>query len=867
MTNTIQCTLTGNIESVAQVNYLLSQDGLRFKIKTLPTDEIPTGIHSWQVAPNTSSDGVIGSLYLEAMTETVQEEQWLIAGRVVQLGKRGQFVQLKVSRPGQKTLKISVLGSSKHMKIGELWEVVAKRQRDTLILHRALPQVEHNSNSRPASKKNRSHKPVESRKYKHESTFQQTQTTLLQQALTRLSDDLNPSKSTLAAPPTETIDRVLATLKQKTGVNDWQLDLPKQRGRTRWEWEAFSPSTQQQARVSLKGNYIHVYYYQFPDIPSASVDSQSYDRLIVTPLGAARSIGASCFKILIGPYEVVLDCGTRPKGYDPLPALDYLHNPNLLLISHSHQDHLGAVPVFHSRYPGARMISTHGTREIAHVMLRDGLKIQQLNEDSPELFDEADLEQTLFQLETQPVGKDFEPLPGLMVRFINAGHILGAACIYLRYKDMSLLYTGDFHTTNSRTTNGLNLAELPEADILITESTYGSSVHPARRNQETALMESIAEVVQAGGNVLIPSFALGRAQEILLAIRTSKLFNKLTVPIFVDGLVRAVTEVFRENLDLLPIPVQNLVKINGQEPFFDKTSTPPIISIEHFRERPIAIAKPSVIVASSGMLTGGPSVYYASVLLERENAAIFISGYTDEESPGRLLQSLKTGDTIELDGKPITVKAQIKRFNLSAHTDKVGLGQVINKVKPKHLVLIHGELEALHQVARSGDNQSLFYIHIPAVGDKIELGVAPEQLSRQQLAKIQQPQEFDVMVETFGTDAWLRVPEEVVEKDPRWQTLSISGIIKARWDGVNLKLAPMQPEMILQEEEIEAGLKSGKDCCAVCQFFSGRFCESPDSPLFERRVDPLAICDQFQSKVQDLSTLDTDLLLAEEVDY
>lgn len=106
-------------------------------------------------------------------------------------------------------------------------------------------------------------------------------------------------------------------------------------------------------------------------------------------------------------------------------------------------------------------------------MLQDCLKVQQLNEDSPELFDEADLYRTLFRLETETIGKDFEPLPGLKVRFINAGHILGAACIYLRYGERSLLYTGDYNTSSSRTTEGLRLADLPEADMLITESTYG----------------------------------------------------------------------------------------------------------------------------------------------------------------------------------------------------------------------------------------------------------------------------------------------------------------------------------------------------------------------------------------------------------
>lgn len=177
-------------------------------------------------------------------------------------------------------------------------------------------------------------------------------------------------------------------------------------------------------------------------------------------------------------------------------------------------------------------------------MLTDCLKVQQANEDSEPLFDELELERTLFHLETEPIGQDFEPLPGLKVRFINAGHIVGAACIYLRYGDRTLLYTGDYNTASTRTTEGLKLASLPLADVLITESTYGDKMHPARKTQETTLLNAITTVVQAGGNVLIPAFALGRAQEILLALRTSAIFQKLDVPIYVDGLVREVTNTF-----------------------------------------------------------------------------------------------------------------------------------------------------------------------------------------------------------------------------------------------------------------------------------------------------------------------------------
>ncbi len=125
--------------------------------------------------------------------------------------------------------------------------------------------------------------------------------------------------------------------------------------------------------------------------------------------------------------------------------------------------------------------------------------------------------------------------------------------------------------------SGSKLADLPEADILITESTYGADTHPSRRSQESDLIKAIVEVVTAGGNVLIPAFALGRAQEIILAIRTSALFHSVNVPVYVDGLVREVTDLFQTQLELLPASVQNFAKT--QSPFFSEKSSPRIISL------------------------------------------------------------------------------------------------------------------------------------------------------------------------------------------------------------------------------------------------------------------------------------------------
>lgn len=843
-------TLTGQIEREQDIVYLTSPDLTRFRAigQLAELENLEQGLRQWSVVPNISSEGLIASVQiLEIEDDSNQQlgrregaialqDSCELTGRVVQLGKRNANVLLKVNRTGEKTLRLTLLNPPPEMKVGQLWQVVARREANYLQIERAS-RVEEISQAIPEP-------------HQQPSTSTQLQSIPEDLRIKQIGQPDNSKTGSVGnmakGKQKERIESIAQqALLEATGLNRWVLKSSVQRGQ-RWEWEAVcreSRYVQRQARVLVNPNTSSAQVYQYPQVEKAIGEASSLSsaaqRLVVTPLGAARSIGASCFRVEIGPYEIVLDAGTRPKGSKPLPAFEYLQNPNLILITHAHQDHIGALPVFHSRFPIARMICTPGTREIAHVMLRDCLKVQQSNEDFEQLFDETDLEQALFRLETQPIDYDFEPLPGLKVRFIHAGHIVGAACVYLRYGERSLLYTGDYNTTSSRTTDGLRLADLPSSDMLITESTYGAATHPSRKAQETELLKAIAEVVEAGGNVLIPAFALGRAQEILLAIRTSPLFHTLKIPVYVDGLVRAVTDVFREHIELLPPSMQNFAK--QEEPFFNPDGTPSIIPISHPRERPLAIAKPSVVIASSGMLSGGASVYYAQALLERENAAILISGYTDEESPGRFLQGLQKGDTVEIEGKTLTVRAQVRRFNLSAHADKVGLTQVIHRVQPKHLILIHGSLDALHELARTSDLQNKYPIHIPSVGEAIEFGNLPEQMSHNRVLTLTQPDEFEINIEAEVEGAWLHIPESVLE-DPRWQRLAANGLLRAKWTGGGLQLTPLSARHLA----IEAATKSGEDCCAVCQFFDKSCCQCPSSPLFTRLVDPRAKCLEFE---------------------
>lgn len=813
---------------------LTTPDGCQFRAAPLTNLDLDADGAQWHVIPIMQTDGAITRLQIVGRrSEDPGEEsdRLVCVGRTCQVSRKHNVVSLKIDRVGETTIRPTLLNPPEAVKTGQLWQFVAQRVGMTLTILTATP-IDEAELKQSAAKS----LPVAPPK------------TIYTPSNLDLDKTEELKEIALAALNRCKLENQKGRSGEIAAVREWELSLTRVKEPT-WEWEAKSlVPTEIRARVQVNSRTHKPRVYVYPDRhtfspaapsnPDEAIDPAALlDRLIVTPLGAARGIGASCFRVQIGPYEIVLDAGTRPKGSDPLPAFELLDRPDLMLITHAHLDHIGALPIFHRDFPDVPTICTHGTREIAHVMLTDGLKVQrrQGNEDFGQVFTERDLDLTLFHLQTQPVGVDFSPLPGLTVRFVHAGHIVGAACIYLQYGNRSLLYTGDYNTTSSRTAEGLKLADLPQADILITESTYGADTHPSRRSQESDLIKAIVEIVRAGGNVLIPAFALGRAQEIILALRTSALFHSVNVPVYVDGLVREVTDLFQSQLQLLPTSVQNFAQ--NQPPFFGDKTSPRIISIASPQQRLDAIAHPSAIIASSGMLTGGASIGYAKTLLERENAAIFISGYTDEESPGRFLQSLEPGNQIELDGTPLTVRAKIQRFNLSAHADRVGITQVIHRVNPQHLILIHGSQSALHDLSHAGDLRDKYWIHIPEVGDKITFGQAPEHLSKAQVARVDAGQEFEVEIEAEFDGAWLRIADSVLA-DPRWQHLAATGLLAAKWTKGGLMLKPASHKSLA----VDVAISSGLDCCAVCEFFDGYLCRGEDSPLYKRDVDPTAKC-------------------------
>jgi Cft2 family RNA processing exonuclease len=434
--------------------------------------------------------------------------------------------------------------------------------------------------------------------------------------------------------------------------------------------------------------------------------------MIFTALGGANEVGASCSLLQVAGRNIVVDAGVRVnrRGVDSLPDLELLHQltggrVDLILVTHAHTDHIGALPLLHGRYGGAPILTTVPTKKITRILLQDSVRIMSAEEREEEpLFDEQAVEALLWKIETVPFHQWVEPLPGIRVRWHPSGHIVGAGCILMETPEGRVLFSGDISSANQRTVAGITPIDDFQPDLLVLESTYGDGQHASRKIEEQRLAQAVGEVIRQGGSVLFPSFALGRAQEIILILKSSIASGLIPkFPIYVDGMVRSVCDVFTELVDYLPTELKNWA-IHARQPIFWQRGAKNLPTVQRLsaEDRPLVLTgQPKVVVASSGMLIGGPSVRYARFFAPREECAIFLTGYQDEESPGRRLLALNTGDTFRFpDGEEVTMACRVQKYNLSAHADQVQLCQFVSWVKPSAVVLVHGEHHAI-QTLRS----------------------------------------------------------------------------------------------------------------------------------------------------------------------
>lgn len=420
-------------------------------------------------------------------------------------------------------------------------------------------------------------------------------------------------------------------------------------------------------------------------------------------LGGAGEVGGSCMLLSVSGRYILFDCGIRVNrtGSESLPDLSLLTESapvlDAIFVSHAHADHVGALPLVHGLYPESPIYSTHATQRLSAVMLNNAVRVMESETEGTHFTQEA-VETTVSRIQILKMGEWIDLWEGWRVLFIRSGHILGSVSIYLKTPEGTFFYSGDISTFHQKTIDGLDdISQLPSPDFMVCESTYGGSVHPSRRSEEMKLATSVATVIENGGSVLIPSFALGRAQEIILILRDAMLSKNIPVfPVITDGLVNGICSVYESLPEYLGSKLQKHLENSQQALFFYKNFCPAGLGEQ---ESILNNGVPKCIIASSGMLTGGASVTYAKGLASHKNNAIFLSGYQDAESPGRRLQALESGDTLNFaDGSCVGVNCGVERFHLSAHSDQTQLVSFIKTLNPKALALVHGDRSALQSL-------------------------------------------------------------------------------------------------------------------------------------------------------------------------
>lgn len=419
-------------------------------------------------------------------------------------------------------------------------------------------------------------------------------------------------------------------------------------------------------------------------------------------LGGGSEIGASCLFVKMADTNILIDAGMRVHGDDLLPSLGMLERlgrPDVILVTHAHADHIGALPIVHSLHPDVPLYATPPTCDLMRVMMKDSYKIMEMRSrqmNTLPLYTEEQVNTVLSDLLQFPASNTLT-IGNVKITTFRAGHILGAVMFLLEAEGESLLVTGDISFKAGRTIPGAVVPHSINPDVVIMESTYGNRVHTDRNHEERLLADHVAEVVAGGGFALIPAFALGRAQEVMLILQDYMERGLIPeFPIFVDGLVTPISRIYRDYPHYLKGPVAHRINRNG-----DAFLTERCRAVQPKEREMILQGKPGCIVASSGMLTGGASAWYAERLVSGEKNAIFITGYQDEESPGRKLLNLAEGleETIELHGISIPVKCRIGKYGLSAHADANEINRFIEALNPTYTFLVHGDDEARMQLS------------------------------------------------------------------------------------------------------------------------------------------------------------------------
>lgn len=414
----------------------------------------------------------------------------------------------------------------------------------------------------------------------------------------------------------------------------------------------------------------------------------------ITFHGGAGEVGRSCIEV---DKRFLFDGGLKiSEDGSEYPLIQDCSHIKAVFLSHAHLDHSGALPLLHKLGLQCGIFCTKMTRDTAKILMKDSYGIDLLNKHFT--YSKDDLRAVNSFMENVVFDKAYK-VDDARFRYLFAGHIPGAASVELEIDGRKILYTGDFNTSSS---NLVKAAEyhLKDIDIMLCEATYGDRNHPDRIKEEDDFLQTIKETIDRGGSVLIPAFAVGRAQEIMHILSKRK-FN---VPIYLDGMAKKVTVLYKDRPEYINNPGKYAKATSG------------VHFIKKWKERQEIIKHQCIIITTSGMLDGGPVIDYLGYFYHNDKNALLLTGYQAEGTNGKML--LDEGKVF-LDGNRVKVKCLVKKYDFSAHAGRSELIKFINKVRPKHLILQHGDEQGLSKLKETFKDK--MDVYTPMVGDTLDL--------------------------------------------------------------------------------------------------------------------------------------------------